>query len=968
MSHGPSVSSIAKVAFAVCSCLGVAQGMAAEEDDGLGEIVVTGSRLVRDGISAPTPVTVVGSERLEAMGATNIGAVLNTLPSFRPSSNPQTANINPRGAGTSLADLRGLGPTRTLVLLNGRRFVPSTLEGTVDLNQIPTMLIERSEVVTGGASAQYGSDAVAGVVNLITRSSLDGVRAQLQYGQTEVGDGEDILAGVAGGTTFAGGRGRLTATIEYHDNDGAGDCYSRDWCAQEYQVVTNPRNPPAGYLAGVPANNILSRTHTVTAVPGGLIVAGAGGAAALRGTAFRPDGTPYAFQYGQIYPNNATFMVGGEGYNGFIAAPLLSLPVKRITSFLRSDFDFTDTLTGSFEFSYGKVEAEGRGAQTRDTSTGSTITIRGDNAYLPAALRQQMTDLGLPLTSATSFTLGRMGDDFGFARNSTDTDIYRALASLQGDLGGSWQWDAYYQYGQTRYDQMVDNNRIQQQIPGVPLATGPGVSCATNVAACSRIQLAADAVVHPTTGAIVCRSTITDPNNGCVPVNLFGLNNFSDAARQYLYGTGTFGLKLKQHVAAANVQGDLFDTWAGTVPLAAGVEYRSTRVNTYADPITASSGFYVSNSSLVNGNIEVIEGYLESAVPLLRDKPGVRNLELNGALRYTDYNTSGDVTTWKYGVVYEPTDWFRLRATRSRDIRAPNTDELFRGMSTGFQTIDGILTPTSTGGNASLVPEKADTTTVGFGLRGYGALDGLRMSVDYYDIDVSDAIANLTAQLLVNRCRDQGVYCDNVTFNPNGSVASVSNVFLNLNRVQVKGIDYELGYRLPFSRFSNHAGALDFTVLATRVDSLTTTDSAGLSVDRSGVNGNNVSGGGAGVPRWQVNTMIGYTYGGLSLNAEVRFIDSGLFDATLIGPEQAGYNVNLPNSINTNHVSGATYLNLGARYRFERSDNSNIELFGGIQNALDKDPPVAPSNQGSSNMLLFDGLGRTYRVGVRLGF
>jgi iron complex outermembrane recepter protein len=970
---GPSsIRSVARptlclaVAIAVAASASAAAGEATGDDE-VAEVVVTGTRLARDGLTAPTPVTVIGAERAQALGATNIGALLNTLPAFRASSNPQTANINPRGAGTSLADLRGLGATRTLVMVNGRRFVPSTLEGTVDLNQIPTLMIERSEIVTGGASAQYGSDAVAGVVNLITQRKIDGLRTQLQYGRTEAGDNGTLLAGLAGGFAFAGDRGHFTAGVEFEDSDGTGNCYTRAWCAQEYQVVTNPRTPAAGYLPNFPVNNILPGTHTVTAVPGGLIVGGAGAAASLRGTAFRPDGTPYAFQYGTVFPNNSTFMVGGEGYNGFIAAPLMVIPVQRLASLFRADYSLTETLESSFEFSYGRVEAQGQGAQTRDTSAGSTIGIRGDNAFLPAALRTTMTSRGIPLTSATSFTLGRMGDDFGTARNSTDTELFRVLGSLKGALAGSWTWDAYYQYGQTKYDQTVANNRIQQQVPGVPLASGPGVSCANNIAACSRIQLAADAVVNPANGQVVCRSTLTNPNNGCVPVNLFGLNRYSDAAKAYLYGTGTYGLDFTQHVAAANVQGDLFETWAGVVPLAAGVEYRSSQVRTSGDPITTTSGFYVSNSSLVNGTIDVAEGYLETSVPLLREKPGARTLELNGALRYTDYNTSGDVTTWKYGVVYEPLSWLRARATKSRDIRAPNTDELYRGLTTGFQTIDGILTPTTSGGNRSLVPEEADTLTLGLAVRGEGAFDGLRFSVDYYDIDVADAIATLTGQLLVNRCRQSGAYCDQVTFNPNGSVGGVSTVFLNLNRLQVSGFDYELGYRLPLDRLGALRGDLDFTLLATRVSHLTTTDATGLKVDRAGVTGNNVSGGGAGMPRWQVNALVGYNLGPASVNLEVRHIDSGLFDATLIGPEQRGYNISLPNSINTNVVASATYVNLGARYRLEPVRGYDIELFAGVQNLLDRTPPAAPSNQGSSNLLLFDALGRSYRAGVRIG-
>jgi outer membrane receptor protein involved in Fe transport len=920
----------------------------------LEEVTVTGSRIIRDGMTAPSPVTVVSAERIANLGATNIGQVLNTLPSFRATSNPQTSNIQARGAGFIQADLRGLGATRTLVLVNGKRFIPSTLEGTVDLNQIPTLLIDRSEIVTGGASAAYGSDAVAGVVNLILDSDLEGVRTQLQFGQTEQSDNENYLAAIAGGSGFAGDRGHISVAFEYEDSKGTGDCYTRDWCAKEYQVITNTGT---GRIATLPANNILPQAHTVNAVPGGLIVSGP-----LRGTAFRADGTPYQFQYGQVFPTNSTFMYGGDGYNGFIGAPLMVVPVERYVGFTHADFDITDSVKSSFELSYGRTQSNARGAQTRDT-TG--ITIRGDNPYIPAATRTAFTNAGLPLTSSTSFTLGRMGDDFGYTDNHAQTDVYRALASLKGALGENWSWDAYYQYGGTDYDQLVGNNRIQQQTPGVPL--GPGVCSPTNLAACSRIQLAADVTTNPANGQPICRSTLTNPTNGCQPANLFGLNQYSPAANQYLYGTGVFGLKLRQHVVAANVQGDLFSTWAGVVPLAAGVEYRATDVKTEADPITASSGFYVLNSTALKGDIEVTEGYLETAVPLLSGKPWAKSLELNGAVRLTDYNTSGDVTTWKYGVVYEPLDWLRLRATRSRDIRAPNTDELFRGVGSAFVTVEGQLTTQVSGGNPDLVPEAADTFTAGIAFQGFGVFEGFRASVDYYDIDIADAISTLSATTIVNRCRNQNTYCDRVTFNPNGSVAEVRTVFLNLNQLQTSGVDIELGYHLPLSGFGGAPGALDFNILATHVDHLTTIDITNLAIDRAGVTGNNVSGGG-GVPNWQVNGLITYAAEPLSVSLEARFIDAGLFDATLLGPEQEGYSVSAVNSINTNHVASAVYFNLGATYKLGGPKDSDVELFVGVQNLLDRDPPVAPSNQGSTNMILFDPLGRSYRAGVRASF
>jgi outer membrane receptor protein involved in Fe transport len=316
--------------------------------------------------------------------------------------------------------------------------------------------------------------------------------------------------------------------------------------------------------------------------------------------------------------------------------------------------------------------------------------------------------------------------------------------------------------------------------------------------------------------------------------------------------------------------------------------------------------------------------------------------------------------------VWEPVTWLRLRASRSRDIRAPNVNELYQPLTTAFTTVDGALTPTVSGGNSRLVPEVANTTTAGFAVLGAGWLEGLRLSVDYYNIDIKSAISTLTPQVLVNRCRQSGAYCDLVTFATNGSVAQVRTLYQNLNRLQTSGFDIEMNYHLPLSSRQPRLGTLDFNFLATRLEHLKTTDVTGRSIDRAGVDGNNVSGGGAGAPKWQMNLLSTYKVGSASFSLETRYIQSGLFDATLVGPEQSGYNVNLPNSINDNHVAGAVYVNLGARYKLPFIARGALEVFANIQNLLDRDPSVAPSNQGSSNLVLFDPLGRLYRVGVRL--
>lgn len=960
----PAIMATASLA-AIAAAHGTAYAQAASEtpsDAGAAveEVVVTGSRIVRSGFTAPTPVTVVGAERLEKLGITNVGDALATLPAFRNTSGPQTSNISPANAGFRIADLRGLGTPRTLVLVDGRRFVPSTQQGTVDLNLIPSLLLERAEVVTGGASAQYGSDAVAGVVNLILNKRLTGVIGQVQYGQSQQNDNRTYQASLAGGTDFAGGRGHIIIGGEAERDDGVGDCYTRDWCAQEYQDVTNNGGTP-----GFPAHNIVAQTHNVTAVPGGIITSGP-----LAGQVFNPDGSTRPFQYGTRLAGNTTFMIGGEGNNGFIGAPLLVVPVQRYTAYTHADYDLTSNIKAFFEGSYGHVKVTGRGAQTRDTGN---IAIKGDNAFLPAATRNALVAAGVTLTpNVTAFNLGRMGDDLGYTANLTTTDVYRVVFGLDGKLFDNWTWNLSYQYGHDKYYQQAANDRIT-----------------------ANFNRAVDAVVNPATGAIVCRDTLSTvaataaAAQGCQPLNLFGANRYSTAAQAYVYGTAWINSTYQQHVVDGSIQGDLFRTWAGPVSASAGFEYRASKIDSVADPISAPpaagggfapGGFYVFNAQPTSGEINVTEGFLETVVPLAKDMPLAKNLEFNGAVRRTHYNTTGDVTTWKIGGTYEPFDWLRFRGTKSRDIRAPNYNELYGPLLTGFATVNGQLATQITGGNTALQNEIADTITGGVVFRPQVSwLEGFRASVDVYSIKVAGAIGTLGGQTIADRCRTAllagagagGAYCSLITYTTAptatsaGVVGTVRNVNLNLNQFKTSGVDIEADYILPLSKFSA-PGSLTFRVLATYVHDYTTTDSAGVSIDRAGQTGQLASSGGPGVPKWQVNGTVTYDNGPLSLTMQSRFISKGVIDATFIGPDQPGYNINSPFSANINTVPSRIYFDLNAQYNLPDWAGRKVQVFGGVTNLFDKDPPVSPSNQGTSNLVMFDGIGRAFKIGFRL--
>jgi len=924
-------------------------GVEPQGEDGYASdpIVVTGSRIARSGFDAPTPVTVVGADQIGRQAASNVAQVLNDIPAFRPQSTPSTSAIFMSNIGANTADLRGLGANRTLVLIEGRRVVPATVSGgsftpagAVDLNLVPTSLLQRVDVVTGGASAAYGSDAVAGVVNLMLNTRLEGIRASAQFGITDEGDGEEYALSLAGGTSFAGGAGRIIAGVDYVNDKGTGDCYSRDWCALSYNTITTPflpGSPPPRRAAGEAATIIAPTVRAAVASVNGMIVNPLGPpiaallASGLPGTEFNPDGTTFRHDFGTFYGSGIFQSGGGDDKLAFYENFPISSPSERINAFAHAEFDASDGVTVFAEGSYGKVTASTVGAQRRDLAG---ITIRRDNAFLPAAIGQKMDDFGL-----ASVPFGRIWNDIGPQYGEVERETYRLVGGLKAELGGSWTLDAYYQYGRTNYSQVGHNTTITP-----------------------RMTFALDAVMDG--GKPVCRAVLLgNPDAaGCQPLNPFGAGSPSAAAIAYVTGTATQDTRMTQHVASLSVQGDLFDLWAGPVKMATGVEYRKDKAEGDADPISRALQFYTSPGAPISGNVDVWEGFAEVVVPLA-DKA-----ELNGAIRLTDYSTSGSVTTWKIGASAEPVDWLRLRATRSRDIRAPNIFELFGPTQTSFQSIldpvtgGQVLASVLLGGNAGLKPEVADTWTAGIVLQPDLGAGTLRLSVDYFDIKLKGAVSTLGAQVIVTGCNDGTTeWCDFVSRDPgSNTITQVRNFNLNLDTLITRGWDVEAYYGLPVGA---NGGEVSLRVLGTIIDDLATNG-----IDRAGMNGSPVSQP-SGMPRYTINGYLTYSGTPFQAQLQVRHISGGRYNTTLIGPDEAGYDPVLTNSVSDNHVGAWTYVNLNASYDFWRDGDRKFQVFGVVNNLFDKDPPVdIPSSFGPTNNVLYDVVGRRSRIGVRFEY
>jgi iron complex outermembrane recepter protein len=924
------------------------------------EVTITGSRISGEGgFTAPTPVSVVSADRLEQRAATNIGDILNELPSFRGTQTPAAQGLGGGYVGGRVLDLRGLGTVRTLVLLDSKRITPSTPQGTVDTNMLPSAILDRVDVVTGGASAAYGSDAVAGVVNFIINEELTGLRSSISYGEAEQGDAQNTHASLAGGVELFGGRGHWVGAVEYEKNTGIGTCIEREWCAAE---VLNFGRPPG--RNDLPANNILPDVRPSTISPTGVInsntIPGSATGAVntggpLTGITFNPDGTPRRFIYGSIV--NPLFMVGGEGegQDGYFEGIPIMSPTKRYTFYSRGKLEFNDNLTGRLDIGYGYLNGIHAGAEYR--SIGATVlNINRDNPFIPTS-----TDPALDIRTIidangiTRFQMGRNYADIGNPPLDSVNKLYQMFASLDGRIGSSsWKWDAHYGFGRNEFDLDIPNLVIT-----------------------ARAQRASDAVRNGA-GQIVCRvnadAVTTNDDAACVPLNPFG-NQISRDAINYITGQSSQSNRTNEHTVAANIQGEVFDTWAGAASLAVGAEYRDDKITGSADATSAALGFFSNNAQNIDGKIKVTEGYVETAIPLARDVAFAKTLDVNGAIRRTNYDRDGagtsssvDATTHKYGLVWQPLDWLRFRGTKSRDIRAPNVSELFGPVTAGFGILNdpargGLQTnPTvQSGSNAALVPEVADTRTGGIVITPVADnwLGRLQFSADYYKIEIEKAIGTLGAQTIATRCfQGASEFCGLITRDANGVITNIVDVQQNVNQLNTAGLDIELSYRQPTQRL----GDFNFRLLNTRVYHLVTIDSAGP-LDRAGQTG--LRGGTLpGIPKYTVDALVNWKAGPVDLSVHGRYIPTGIYNAAFIGPEQSGYSITLPNSSNTNAMPSRTYVDLVGQYSFNFGD-SNIVFFAGVNNLTDAENPRFPGANGSGNNVLFDPIGRSYKLGFR---
>lgn len=991
-----SFSSLAAIALATAlatpvaaqtapSVAGSEPGTPAQAETGGEEVVVTGTRVIRDGFKAPTPLTVLTKEDIDNTSPTNnIADFVNQMPQLAGSTKPANSrlNISNGSAGINALNMRNLGEGRVLILVDGRRSVGSTIYGWVDINTIPQALVDRVEVVTGGASSAYGSDAVSGVVNFVLNKKLEGLRVEGDVGVTSVGDGFNYSGSISGGTSFADGRGHVIFNAEIAHQDGifSVDPGDRPWNHTGYVQYSDP-----AWVSGVsttPRWITTSRPVGQTnQAPGGFITGSVGGVAnRLRGLYFGQNGQVIPFQYGSITSpalgsgSAPTRTVGGDWQLNDSGRRIgLNPEDDRWGVFGRLSFEVADGVELFAEGSYNRQEVffnagPNLSSFTVNTTGCTTVPVPVTcNAYALQTLGAAQ------LAGVTSVSVTTTAADLPFRGINNERKVQRYVVGAEGNFdafGRDARWDVFAQYSRSDLHEQLRNIMNNARMAN---ATASAFAPAGNAGGYA-------------TGSIQClinvdaSTTNNDPN--CVPLNRLGVGVANPAAIDYALGDPYRDQVMEQFVTGANLSLTPFATWAGDVSIAVGGEYREEKIRgsvpTEFQPIVTTTGttnqWSVGNYLPFTGKYNVKEAYLETVVPL-----GL-GLEFNGAVRATDYSNAGYVTTWKLGATWQPIEDIRFRVTRSRDIRAPNLNELYQAGTANSDTVaNPNFVPGGTGtsgtqrfgysglvtGNPDLKPEVANSWNIGAVLSPR-FLPSFTASADYFRIDLSGAIDSISAQEIVNRCAEGNQsFCDAITEDatrslPNSPYLLIRSQPFNFVSRLVRGIDFDAAYRVPLGSEDS------FTIKGTATRYIENIVNTGIPGTRP-VNTVGVNGGQASTPTWIFRGSATYATPSFSATVTGRGVSAGRYDAN--GVEcQTGCPVTTTSSqtqtYDDNNVSGLFYVDLNLSQKIVMS-GSEAQMFFNVTNLFNRWPLLLPETGLAANSTYSDLLGRQFRVGIR---
>ncbi len=933
----------------------------ASSTEPLQEVTVTGSRIKRTtDFNTPTPTTVIDAVTMESMGLVNVGQAATLAPSNVSTFTPaNTGNAN-FFTGSYIADLRGLNPyfgSRTLVLLNGERVVNSNQGDSFDLNLVPQILVSRIDTVTGGASAAYGSGAIAGVENVILDDKLEGGKFTADGYETSHSDARDRHVGVAYGHSLFDNRFHVEIGGEYENQDALGCENVRSWCAAnqgEYQLGnTAPASGSAGILGY--GSNLRSNFNSTTGVlfplsSFGGYQGGAGAPVNVTGNGMATE--PYSL--GTPQASFADVVQGGQGIPIYQYANLQA-PVNRGTGMLSIDGAITDYISFKTDLLLAReVTTNYNGGPASEaaylspqnaygcpgTPNGSVFGATCVNAGSPsiaAALNQDEFGPG-----ADGVFLNKDWTDQTNSLTRFTTNVDRFTFGLNGKFGASsWSWDANYEYGVTHHDQLVQQTvslyRILMALDTVNTPSGPECRVTAD-------GFAGAVAANPFGGYGAANPLLAV---GCTPLNPFGNEPLAQAASGYAFGNLLEQLRNVQTDVNINASGDYFSgVGAGPFSLAVGYEWRQERgdnIDQGGQPSYLADDYEIQYGSSFGGVMSVNEEYLETNIPLLKEKPFAHLLEFDVAARESQYDNSAlygvdvcaagssgcpanaatpgenfnhNLLTWKVSGIYEPVDGVRFRASQSRDERAPNFRELYYNQVIGAGGLFGQCGPFGTTvdpctwnllGNPDLKPESSDTTTVGIVLSPTSILSGFQFSADWFHIKVNNAIEQANPTLLETNCRLYA-QCSGVTFNDTpvtaaggacgggleGQAAFAAGCY-NLSEIaptsyngafyEVRGIDFSLNELLDLGAL----GTLNTRLLTTWMGEQEFQSYPGgptYSILGQTGTGNGFLNDYTPTARWRGSLMITWSQGPISITPNMSFVGHGTMDYLGVTPAQ----------------------------------------------------------------------------------
>lgn len=936
-----------KLAYAVQLALvgsaAVASGAAMAQDQtadaAVEKIQVTGSRISRQGAIAPSPVTVLSGESLMNTGALNIGEVLNELPALANTYSLANSGQFIGTAGLNILDLRGMGVDRTLVLVDGKRHVSSSAgSAAVDTNTIPTSWIERVEIITGGASAVYGADAVTGVVNFVLKKNIEGFDISATRGYANDNDYKNEKYQASYGLNFDNDRGNVAVSAEYNSQNRL-NALDNPWTATSY------RNMSYESIMGV------ERTEEQLdslAYPDDIYTANAG---------------YYAINNRGVFGDNLdqTFNSDGSRENLYLgdsvdglacAGPCDFYNLRQFTD-LQPAFDRTNfNIKGNYDVNdQTQVYASAKFSRTRAESLGQPAffffdnenVISRNNGFLTDSVADYMDANGLE-----SIQVNRMMADLGRRTENDTRETYRYVVGVEGVFADYWEYEAFLNYGKTDLERANSNNMIM-----------------------ANYFNALNAVAQED-GTIVCADEEAR-QNGCQPVNIMGFGAPSQAAIDYINTTSVGTSTIEQLNAGGTVSNSgIYELPAGYVGVAAGVEYRKeeSEIN---EPENAAGTFFNALGE-DKGYYEVSEVFAEVTAPLLFDLPGVELLTVDGAIRIADYTSIGNATSWKLGLDWQVVEDLRLRATRSSALRAPNIGELFGEASQTFFTVDdpcreenlanladdelrrnncaALGVPVGfnsnydsqtlegeTGGNRALGAEQSTSETIGLVYQP-SWFEGFTATVDYWKIKLTDAIATVGAQTIVDRCVDSqtGInneYCGLIDRNGASEITLIRSYALNLAGQEAEGVDFEFGYD-----FDALGGAVRTNLIATYLDERKEFPFQDDPTDFYQYAGT------AGEAEWQGTFTLNYDRGDWQGSWKTRYID----EVSLYDNQELARNPN-PSS----RMSFASYAvtDVTVAYNFDNGVSATV----GVDNLFNRALPLGTTGTGANDGA-YDNIGR----------